>query len=1169
MKSPLTPITNELAAFRSFKVQEEPDNAVTDDGYSASQKDNTRRWIQNIHNVGTTGMHSKTNSVSTIDIITSPTETGTVRGSTVAMELQIPVDEEEPDQSMTALGLSNMIPAQPSPSTIVHVSQEQPVAVAEPPRPAGSPVPPSEAPSRPLSIAHSIPRNDSGQDIEVRLDDGHLFHTVRLTTPHNSSLIINRSRRNTEVTGNAPQLLKPNSDVDITTTHLQPSPNPQTIDLPVEDDTPDGLTPPIEYDEDEPPSRARQRFQKAYLLVTKELRQRVAHLRKSPTSPNIPKASDSEVGNELLSELGPNEPSSSSLLQNAAQDSISSPVWTKRTNIHSPVRDTRRDSSPSPVRNRGEDNLSSPIRNIGTGTPYSSDGNVGTDFPLIPSRDAKADSLSSLPRNIRMDAPLVRTRDTEKGSASSLLQNAKMDGPPSPVPSLGMDVPAVPAQNAQVGSRSFLPRNPKTNKPPSPVLNIRTDGLSSSVRDIGTDSPFVPNRSTLTNNLPSRVRKIGTDIPSVRTRDTKMDSHSSILQNSTENSPSSPTRNMITESRSAPLQSDQTDSPSVLDDYMADETVEVDSNHETEDRPTDDRPWLKPFRLSTIGSAGIASAFTAHSRPASRSERSLTRPSSPEKRLPALDMSRRSSRMERKGSSASHSAISQTDFPLANWAHFSPAPTAFTPPQTTSSSRKGSVHYIHSPRPAKWTSIESQGQTYPPSARSVSPVRASRTNTASSASELRRPLSTRSQSAFATSAPPVPPLPTQKPELFFAIASSQPEQVAHLLATGQASPNATVGPHDMHALAFALDNMAHSSAEKRPQQEEIVSTLLSYGADPRAAEATAADTSSENGGEAVNPLIRYFLDKAQRSPVAAARQSDADDVEIALKRAKFTVVGQEFGVDELSRAYAAHARLARFLDEDEDDREMPFVALLSGPSGHGKTLLATRVGKLLGLPSYSINMTVVKGQKDVWSTPSYNGREASEYPTLRHFLQAHDGKKKIVVIDEIEKVDDMSLLQSFLVPWETGRVQDGTSGRTIDISRSIWIGTSNVGSSEIIGAMKDVSVLDAGRYKQLVKDTRACLRETLGASLVARVSCIVAFVPFSHEEQLAISSKSLSALQRKIALSQPSLASKTMNNDKMWKGVVEQAASHYIEEEGARSIRQSLIRLADTILQSL
>jgi hypothetical protein len=48
-------------------------------------------------------------------------------------------------------------------------------------------------------------------------------------------------------------------------------------------------TPTIDYD-DESPSQAKLRFQRAYLLVTKELRQRVAHLRKSPITPEIPDA---------------------------------------------------------------------------------------------------------------------------------------------------------------------------------------------------------------------------------------------------------------------------------------------------------------------------------------------------------------------------------------------------------------------------------------------------------------------------------------------------------------------------------------------------------------------------------------------------------------------------------------------------------------------------------------------------------------------------------------------------------------------------------------------------------------------------------------------------------------------------------------------------------------
>ena len=182
MKSPLTPITNGLVTFRSFEGQEKTDNTVTDVGYSAAQKDSTRRWIQNIHDVGTDtpvkGMHSKINSistVSTVDDAVSPTEMGTVRGST----LHIPLDEEDPDQTMTALGLSNMFPAQAVSPTTVPNSPEQPKITAEP---AKIQVASNSTPSKPLNTGHSIPRNDSGQDLEVRLDDGHLFNTVRLVS---------------------------------------------------------------------------------------------------------------------------------------------------------------------------------------------------------------------------------------------------------------------------------------------------------------------------------------------------------------------------------------------------------------------------------------------------------------------------------------------------------------------------------------------------------------------------------------------------------------------------------------------------------------------------------------------------------------------------------------------------------------------------------------------------------------------------------------------------------------------------------------------------------------------------------------------------------------------------------------------------------------------------
>ncbi len=82
--------------------------------------------------------------------------------------------------------------------------------------------------------------------------------------------------------------------------------------------------------------------------------------------------------------------------------------------------------------------------------------------------------------------------------------------------------------------------------------------------------------------------------------------------------------------------------------------------------------------------------------------------------------------------------------------------------------------------------------------------------------------------------------------------------------------------------------------------------------------------------------------------------------------------------------------------------------------------------------------------------------------------------------------------------------------------------------------------------------------------MVARVSTIIPFLPFSWEERLAISSKCLTALQRNVALSDPRALAKFPAES--WKGVVESAAGDYLEAEGARSIRRSILRLADTVL---
>ena len=133
----------------------------------------------------------------------------------------------------------------------------------------------------------------------------------------------------------------------------------------------------------------------------------------------------------------------------------------------------------------------------------------------------------------------------------------------------------------------------------------------------------------------------------------------------------------------------------------------------------------------------------------------------------------------------------------------------------------------------------------------------------------------------------------------------------------------------MHALEFAMESLKNWNEGDLSKKEEIVTTLLSYGADP----STVKDER--------NAYVKYFLDKAARSPVIPEEVKNQDIMEGApLARTRFIIVGQEYGVRELVRSYRAHVRLAKYLADDQS--ELPFVALLTGPSGHGKTHLATR-----------------------------------------------------------------------------------------------------------------------------------------------------------------------------------------------------------------------------------
>lgn len=86
----------------------------------------------------------------------------------------------------------------------------------------------------------------------------------------------------------------------------------------------------------------------------------------------------------------------------------------------------------------------------------------------------------------------------------------------------------------------------------------------------------------------------------------------------------------------------------------------------------------------------------------------------------------------------------------------------------------------------------------------------------------------------------------------------------------------------------------------------------------------------------------------------------------------------------------------------------------------------------------------------------------------------------LILSQELEKVHDKAYLQALLVPWETGRVQGitGHSSRSVDISKIVWICTSNVASQDIVKHSRE-----GPRTQEWFEELRLIARIQLGDEL--------------------------------------------------------------------------------------
>ncbi|KAJ6490768.1 P-loop containing nucleoside triphosphate hydrolase protein [Mycena vitilis] len=369
---------------------------------------------------------------------------------------------------------------------------------------------------------------------------------------------------------------------------------------------------------------------------------------------------------------------------------------------------------------------------------------------------------------------------------------------------------------------------------------------------------------------------------------------------------------------------------------------------------------------------------------------------------------------------------------------------------------------------------------------------------------------------------------TPRPTLLFAIASDDPDAVRRVLEAGEAQATDSAGPAGQSALQFTLANT------QLARRFEIARVLLAFGAQGGAEEEVPG---------AIDPAMKYYV---QRAAAEHAKKSSAlihRSFFRPLTRVRYELVGQDRALEQLFRVLSIHSQQLSVT---------PVVVLLCGPSGHGKSLLARKFGALLDVPTHTVNMTTLRSAHDLWQAYSMNPYEEPTSCTLAEFLMDNEGKRCVVVLDEIEKVEEKTLW-SLLMPWESGRCSIEAGSRPIDVRNVVWLGTSNVGhdvvSEHHTKRAQPEELMSREEYLQLMNLIREPVSKHMGASVLSRVTTVLPFVPFTNEEQTAICAEAFHALAGGLITQ--------LAPDRL-EALICEALLGYVPAEGARSLYRAV-----------
>lgn len=274
------------------------------------------------------------------------------------------------------------------------------------------------------------------------------------------------------------------------------------------------------------------------------------------------------------------------------------------------------------------------------------------------------------------------------------------------------------------------------------------------------------------------------------------------------------------------------------------------------------------------------------------------------------------------------------------------------------------------------------------------------------------------------------------PSMFYAVETNNDLILRTFIAFG-ADVNAIQKDLQVPLLAFAI---MHSETI-RADTTHVVASLLSLGArtssipaafyTPYCRDLPDEGPDDESLGDLSVETKRWLTANARAKLARSANLTQRYNLERASKTKKPSVrhkyVAKLRNAEPLlglpyfliGQSIAANRLLQKCISYLAIPGKKPLVLTFAGPSGHGKTELARRLGYLMSLELEVVDCTVVNREIELFG-PRHPYVNADAGSSLNNFLTRNSGRRSIVFLDEFEKTTK-EIHSALLLPFDNGK----------------------------------------------------------------------------------------------------------------------------------------------------